>query len=66
MFKPLLRTLPSLTGNIKLACEINDYVDEGNNVYSTYISSASLQPLQNNPCFHKHNPLVMLSHCQHF
>ena len=48
MFKPLLRTLPSLTGNIKLACEINDYVDEGNNVYSTYIRSASLQPLQNN------------------
>ena len=48
MFKPLLRTLPSLTGNVKLACEINDYVDEGNNVYSTYIRSASLQPLQNN------------------
>ena len=48
MFKPLLRTLPSLTGNIKLACEINDYIDEGNNVYSTYIRSASLQPLQNN------------------
>ena len=48
MFKPLLRTLPSLTGNIKLACEINDYVDEGNNVYSTYIRSASLQTLQNN------------------
>lgn len=48
MFKPLLRTLPSLSGNIKLACEINDYTNEGNNVYSTYIRSASLQPLQNN------------------
>ena len=33
MFKPLLRTLPSLTGNIKLACEINDYVDAHLNVF---------------------------------
>ena len=37
MFKPLLRTLPSLSGNIKLACEINDYTNEGKTVYSTYI-----------------------------
>lgn len=48
MFKPLLRTLPSLSGNLKLACEINDYEYEGDNTYSTYIRSASLQPLQNN------------------
>ena len=48
MFKPLLRTLPSLSGNIKLACEINDFKYEESNVYSTYIRSASLQPLQNN------------------
>lgn len=48
MFKPLLRTLPSLSGNFKLACEINDYDYEGNDTYSTYIRSASLQPLQNN------------------
>ena len=30
MFKPLLRTMPSLTGNVKLVCVLNNYelVDE--------------------------------------
>jgi len=48
MFKPLLRTLPSLTGNFKFACRITDLVKENNNSYKAYCRSASFMPLQEN------------------
>lgn len=46
MFRSLLRTLPTLSGNAMLACEINDLKNESGNIWSTYVRSASLQPLQ--------------------
>jgi len=51
MFRSLLRTLPSLSGNFKLACKI-DHIDKTyklNNidVYEVSIKKCSLQPLQN-------------------
>ncbi len=47
MFKPLLRTLPSLSGNFTIACKVNEIQKEDNNTYSTYIRLANLIPLQN-------------------
>ena len=48
MFKSLLRTLPSLSGNFKFACEINDIDKEDTSIFYTHIRSCTLQPLQNN------------------
>lgn len=48
MFKSLLRTLPSLSGNFTIACKLNEFEKEDNNTYSTYVRYANLLPLQNN------------------
>lgn len=46
MFKPLLRTLPLLSGNVSLLCIIDD-ITKNNDIYETYIRHAKLVPLQN-------------------
>ena len=45
MLKPLLRTLPTLSGNIKIACELTDFekIDEQNS--QAYVRYAKLLPL---------------------
>lgn len=48
MFKSLLRTLPSLTGNVTLACKITDIDIQENNISIGYCREAELKPLQNN------------------
>ena len=50
MFKPLLRTLPSLTGNISLNCIVDNFYNSESNVWETNIQHASLLALQNNLC----------------
>ena len=47
MFKSLLRTLPSLSGNFTIACKLKDFQKEDNNTYCTYVKYANLLPLQN-------------------
>lgn len=60
MFKPLLRTLPSLSGNFTLACKLNELKKESNNKYYTYVRVADLMPLQNN-MFRKNIELNLLN-----
>ena len=48
MIKPLLRTIPTLSGNVKLACTLLDYnktSEDGNIIYETNIRGAKLLPL---------------------
>lgn len=47
MFKPLLRTLPTLSGNFTIACKLREIDKENNNEYSTYVRLANMVPLQN-------------------
>lgn len=47
MFKPLLRTLPSLSGNFTIACKLNEIKQDERDEYSTYVRTATLLPLQN-------------------
>jgi hypothetical protein len=48
MFKPLLRTLPTLSGNFSLVCKLNDFIQASSKEYEVYVRDASLMPLQNN------------------
>ena len=48
MFKSLLRTLPSLSGNFTIACRLNEIKKDDNENYHAYIRVADLLPLQNN------------------
>jgi len=48
MFKPLLRTLPTLSGNYTIGCKVKEYTKLDSNNYEVYIREASLVPLQNN------------------
>ena len=48
MFKPLLRTLPTLSGNFSLVCKLNDFIQTSSKEYEVYVRDASLMPLQNN------------------
>ena len=48
MFKPLLRTIPTLTGNFTLACKLDNYTKNNVINYTTGITEAVLMPLQNN------------------
>ena len=50
MFKPLLRTLPSTTGNISLNCEVNNFYKTESNVWESNIQTSSIMPLQNKFC----------------
>lgn len=47
MIKPLLRVLPSLSGNVKLACILSDIacIDSTNKLYESNIRAAKLFPL---------------------
>lgn len=50
MFKSLLRTIPTLSGNITLNCKLNRNIrttDSSFYDYDSYVRSASLEPLQN-------------------
>ena len=48
MFKSLLRTLPSLSGNFTIACKLNEIKKDDSENYHTYVRVADLLPLQNN------------------
>ena len=47
MFKPLLRTLPTLSGNFTIECKLNEIIKNSVDEYSTYIRVANITPLQN-------------------
>ena len=47
MFKSLLRTIPSVSGNFTLACRLNDIIKRTDKEYTAYINSAILLPLDN-------------------
>lgn len=53
MLKPLLRTLPTLSGNIKIACELTDIekIDEQNS--QAYVRYAQLLPISSKLAQHK-------------
>ena len=48
MFKSLLRTLPSLSGNFTIACKLNEIKKTDFETYYAYARVADLMPLQNN------------------
>lgn len=45
MLKPLLRTIPTMSGNVKLACNLLDYNNTAINVYETDIRYAKILPI---------------------
>ena len=45
MLKPLLRTLPTLSGNVKIGCTLSDYNKITNTEYTAYVRIAKLLPL---------------------
>lgn len=45
MFKPLLRTLPSLNGNIKLVCFLNNYEEVEDHVFEANVRTARLNAI---------------------
>ena len=48
MFKSLLQTIPTISGNFTLACKLNNYTENNYNEYTSYINDAILMPLDNN------------------
>lgn len=51
MFKSLIRTLPSLSGNVKLVCDVSDIkniVDNSDEYIDCYVNYASLEPISKN------------------
>lgn len=48
MFKSLLQTIPSISGNFTLACKLNNFEYNKNHEYVSYINDALLMPLDNN------------------
>lgn len=48
MFKPLLRTIPNLSGNFTLCCQVDDIYKIGNNDFESNIQNAFLRPLDDN------------------
>lgn len=57
MFKSLLRTLPSLSGNVKLVCDVSHNINTYNNNFNNnsnseyincYVNNASLEPISKN------------------
>ena len=45
MIKPLLRTMPTMSGNVKLACTLLDYNKISKDLFETNIRGAHLYPL---------------------
>ena len=48
MFKSLLQTIPTISGNFTLACKLNNYEHNNDFEYTSYINDAILMPLDNN------------------
>ena len=48
MFKSLLRTLPTLSGNFSICCQLNDYNKITSNDYEVCVRDASILSLQDN------------------
>lgn len=48
MFRSLLQTIPTISGNFTLACKLNNYTQNNNYEYTSYINDAILMPLDNN------------------
>lgn len=48
MIKPLLKVIPALSGNVKLACELNKYTQIDDNTFSVISRKARLYPLSSN------------------
>ena len=48
MFKSLLRTLPTLSGNFSICCKLNDYNKITSNDYEVCVRDASILSLQDN------------------
>ena len=53
MFKSLLQTIPTLSGNFSLACHLDQYNFVNYKTYKTYISNAEIIPLDNNLTLNK-------------
>lgn len=47
MFKSLLRTIPTLSGNVTLNCYVNDYIKTNRDEFIGYVKHGELIPLQN-------------------
>ena len=47
MFKSLLRTIPTLSGNMTLSCKLDEFEQLSQDNFSTYIRNAIIMPLQN-------------------
>ena len=48
MIKPLIRTIPNLSGNVKLACTLSDFKKTSNEQYECYVRYARLLPISSN------------------
>ena len=48
MIKPLLKVIPALSGNLKLACTLNDYQQIDDNTFKATCKSARIYPLSSN------------------
>lgn len=61
MFKPLLRTLPSLSGNFALACPVNYITRNSIDDFTVNIRTAKMIPLQNYVSAPKVNDIDLLN-----
>ena len=48
MLKPLLRTIPTLSGNIKIACELTDFQKIDEQTSQAYVRHAKMLPISSN------------------
>ena len=55
LYKPLLRVLPSLTGNIRIGCKIDDIYRKSKDTLYTYVRNVSLMPSVNTNVLKKIN-----------
>lgn len=60
MFKPLLRTMPSLSGNMKIVCILNNYEEIEEHIFEANVRSAQLKPLSSK-LYNKYYTLSLLS-----
>ena len=60
MFKPLIRTIPSLSGNIKVSCFLDNLEKIDHNNFECFVRSAKLAPLSSS-LFSKFLPISLLN-----
>ena len=48
MIKPLLKVIPALSGNLKLACTLSNYQQIDDNTFKATSKSARIYPLSSN------------------